>query len=93
MPRAKGENVKRGLVVVTIFVMVFLVACGGEEGWGAEAREEFIAGCESGGASNEVCTCMAEKAEARFPDAEGPDDFAQDEVAKIAQECVAESEK
>lgn len=84
---------KRALLVVTIFVMVFLVACGGEEGWGAEAREEFIAGCESGGAPADVCTCMAEKAEAKFPDAEDPDDFAQDEVTKIAQECIAESEK
>lgn len=84
---------KRALLVVTIFVMVFLVACGGEEGWGAEAREEFIAGCESGGAPNAVCVCMAEKAEAKFPDAEDPDDFPQDEVTKIAQECIEESEK
>lgn len=81
---------RRALLVVSIFVMVFLVACSSEEGWGAEAREEYIAGCESSGASNEVCTCMADEMEAKYPDADDPADFEQAEVTKAAEKCAGE---
>ncbi|MDQ3954329.1 MAG: hypothetical protein M3285_02105 [Actinomycetota bacterium] len=73
-----------------IVVLTILAACGGsgDEGWGADEREEFIAGCESSGNSNETCTCLQEKLEAEYPDAENPDEFDQEKVDEIAKECV-----
>ncbi|HEV2755123.1 MAG TPA: hypothetical protein VG318_05025 [Actinomycetota bacterium] len=59
-----------------------------EEGWGAEAREEFIAGCESSGNTKESCSCLQEKLEERYPDAEDPDEFDQEEVVGFAEECA-----
>lgn len=74
---------------IAIVVLAVLGACGGgDEGWAASDREEFIAGCESSGASNEVCTCMQEKLEAEYPDAEDPADFVSDKVDEFAKECV-----
>ena len=55
---------------------------------GAEAREEFIAGCESSGNTNENCTCLQEKLEEEYPDAEDPAEFDQDKVAEISKECA-----
>lgn len=80
---------KRPIVIVAFLVLAFLVACGGEDGWDDDARAEFIAGCESGGGTNEACVCMQEKVEAKFPDPESPDDIPQEEVSAIAQECVS----
>lgn len=73
-----------------IVVLTILAACGGssDEGWGASAREEFIAGCESSGNAKENCTCLQEKLEAEFPEAEDPADFDQDVVAEVTEECA-----
>ncbi len=72
-----------------IVILTILAACGGgDDGWGADAREEFIAGCESSGSSTEQCTCLQEKLEAEFPDAEDPADFDQDVVAEVTKECA-----
>ena len=79
---------RRALMFVVILATVFLVACGGDEGWDAEAREEFIAGCESSGTPNEACVCMQEKLEAKYPDAEDPADFEQGDVTTFAKECL-----
>lgn len=79
---------RRALMIVMIFAVVFLVACGGDEGWDAEAREEFIAGCESSGTPNEACVCMQEKVEAKYPDIESPDEIEQADVLAIAKECI-----
>ena len=74
---------------IAVVVLAMLAACGGgDEGWGASAREEFIAGCESSGNTNESCTCLQEKLEAEYPDAEDPADFDQDKVAEFSQECA-----
>jgi hypothetical protein len=71
-----------------IVVLAVLASCGGgDEGWGADARAEFIAGCESSGNSNEDCACLQEKLEAEYPDAEDPADFEQSTVAEFAEEC------
>ena len=79
---------RRALMFVVIFAVVFLVACGGDDGWDAEAREEFIAGCESSGTPNEACVCMQEKVEAKYPDIESPDEINQADVTAIAEECL-----
>lgn len=72
-----------------IVVLTILAACGGsDEGWTAEAREEFVAGCESSGNTNENCTCLQEKLEAEYPDAEDPADFDQAKVVEISKECA-----
>ena len=73
-----------------IVVLTVLAACGGsgDEGWGAEARTEFIAGCESSGNTNEACVCLQEKLEAEYPDAEDPAEFDQDTIADFAKECA-----
>ena len=73
-----------------IVILVILAACGGssDEGWGADAREEFIAGCESSGSSTEDCTCLQEKLEAEFPEADDPADFDQEVVAEVTKECA-----
>lgn len=73
-----------------IVVLTILAACGGssDEGWGAEAREEFIAGCESSGNTNENCTCLQEKLEAEYPDAEDPADFDEAKVVDFSKECA-----
>ena len=73
-----------------IVILTVLAACGGssDEGWGAEAREEFIAGCESSGNTNENCTCLQEKLEEEYPDVEDPAEFDQDKVAEISKECA-----
>ena len=75
---------------IAIVCLAVFAACGGsdDEGWGAAARDEFIAGCESSGNSNEHCTCLQEKLEAEYPDAEDPADFDNDKVTEFAEECA-----
>lgn len=73
---------------IAIAALTILAACGGTEGWGDKARAEFIAGCESGGATNEACTCMQEKLEAEYPDADDPADIDSGKVDEFAKECA-----
>lgn len=74
---------KKAIIILTV-----LAACGGSSGWSDEDREAFVAGCEDGGAPNDLCVCVAEKMEAEYPD-EIPDDT---EIAakttEFAQECL-----
>ena len=79
---------------IAIVALTILAACGGSDaggedtGWGAQAREEFIAGCESGGAPNAVCVCMQEKLEAEYPDAEDPADFEEAKMTEFTEACT-----
>jgi hypothetical protein len=73
---------------MAIVALTILAACGGSEGWGDSARAEFIAGCESSGNTNEICTCLQEKLEAEYPEADDPADFDTKTVVELSKECA-----
>lgn len=71
-------------------VLLFLVSCGGDEGWSDQARRDFVAGCVDGGAEEAMCECLQEKLEAAHPDLVDPSDLDQGEVVEFTQECIDE---
>jgi hypothetical protein len=85
---SRGGAMRRASVGVAAIAMAFLVACGGDGGWSDDERTEFVAGCTSSGAPEDMCVCMADKMEAAYPD-ELPDEAEITEKStEFAQECV-----
>lgn len=73
-----------------ILVLMILVSCGGDEGWGDQARTDFIAGCTDAGSPQDVCECLQEKLEEANPELEDPSDIDAEQVADFTRECVEE---
>jgi hypothetical protein len=84
--------------------LVFLVSCGGgggEDGYGADHRDDFVADCEAGGMSTQVCGCFYDRLAAEVPferfqtvDQELQDSAADPpaDLAALAAACAAEPE-
>jgi hypothetical protein len=75
-----------------IVALLIFAACGGNGGWDEQARADFVAGCEDGGVPRDMCVCMQEKVETRYPDMTEDDQLPTDEATEIAKECVAAGE-
>jgi hypothetical protein len=74
-----------------IVILAFLTACGGSNGWSDSQRNDYLAGCEDGGADHNLCVCMQEKVEAAYPDPDKLPDSAElnAKSTEWAKECVA----
>jgi hypothetical protein len=85
--------------------LVVLVSCGGggggEDGYGADHRDDFVADCETGGVSTQVCGCFYDRLAAEVPferfqtvDGELQDPPADPpaDLAALAAACAAEPE-
>ena len=83
----------RAPVILAAIVMAFLVACGGDGGWTDEERSEFIAGCTSGDAPEDLCACVADKMEVAFPDEIPEEAEIVESTTQFAQECLEEQAK
>lgn len=83
----------RAPVIFAAIVMAFLVACGGDGGWTDDERSEFIAGCTSEGAPEDLCACVGEKMEAAYPDDIPDESEVAESTTKFAQECLEEQAK